>query len=96
VVENERVHEGRRERGSVWAATMDDMNTPFLLPLISCGATAWMYVQVQISRRMTRRSLKVLEIEQCGLQSEITKSKDRERTCTMALFESYDQPLSSG
>jgi len=44
---------------------------------------------------MTRRSLEGLEVEQRGLQSEITKSEDGERTRTMALFESYDQPLSS-
>jgi len=41
-----------------------------------------------------RRSLERLEVEQRRLQSEITKSEDGERTRTMALFESYDQPLS--
>ena len=58
---------------------------------------SWHYnVDVRAGANKQEHDEEGLEVEQCGLWSEIPKSEDIKRTCTMALFEPYDQLLGSG
>ena len=57
----------KRDKCRLWVASTKSEGThPCLLPSISRGETARMYVQVQTSRSMTRRSDWKLKSADCG------------------------------